>query len=401
MNQRNIYVANRVTQAMRELPRDHFIEMSDPALLVGRIIPPTNAISEILQHAAIMPEHNVLLIGTGAGYMAALASKLASQVVALEVDSTLAHQAQLRFNELGLCNLVQRTCDGTTGAADLGPYDRILVSTAKVDDKSALIAQLADGGRLLALEDAEVDSQILTRYEISELGATLRRELAMVDFSRDAGMTLLDMGMVDQVMLSQARRIARDNKLPVIKVLRDKLNMEDATLYKRLAEEKAMPFAVIDDLLKQVQPELMEGFSRSFLDSHHLIPLKAEGHDLQVVTDDPDSSIGDIFHMYPYQGVQKILVTPNDFKRLWTTVELSLQGNAQQLWTAQAEVKEEQRDLLDGDKNKVEAHLITLCDALLVDAVSEGASDLHIEQYKHRVRIRLRVDGDLHDLSSI
>ena len=39
------------------------------------------------------------------------------------------------------------------------------------------------------------------------------------------------MGMVDQVMLSEARRVARDKKLPVIKVLRDKLNMEGTTLY--------------------------------------------------------------------------------------------------------------------------------------------------------------------------
>jgi type IV pilus assembly protein PilB len=48
---------------------------------------------------------------------------------------------------------------------------------------------------------------------------------------------------------------------------------------------------------------------------------------------------------------------------------------------------------------RIEAHLITLCDALLLDAISEGASDLHIEQYKDRTRIRLRVDGDLHDIT--
>ncbi len=399
MNQSDKAVARRVTHAMRALPRDHFIEMSDASLVVGHSIPPTNAVSEILQHAAIMPEHKVLLIGTGAGYVAALVAKLASQVVALEVNPAMARQAQLRFNDLGLDNLVQRNTNGAQGAADLGPYDRILVSTPRVTDKAPLMAQLADGGRLLAIEQGENDSPLLTRYEISELGATLRRELAMVDFSRDTGMTLLDMGMVDQVMLSAARRIARDKKLPVIKVLRDQLNMEDATLYKRLAEEKGMPFAAIDDLLPQVQPELMEGFSRSFLDSHHLIPLKVEAHGLQVVTDDPDSSVADIFHMYPYEQVEKVLVTPNDFKRLWTTVELSLQGNAQQMWAARAEAKEEQKDLLHKEKTQVEAHLITLCDALLLDAVSEGASDLHIEQYKQRVRIRLRVDGDLHDLN--
>ncbi len=56
--------------------------------------------------------------------------------------------------------------------------------------------------------------------------------------------------------------------------------MEDATLYRSLAEEKGMPFALIDELLPRVQPELMERFSRSFLDSNHLIPLNVEDHTL-------------------------------------------------------------------------------------------------------------------------
>ena len=399
MHKQNPKVAARVTQAMRTLPRDHFIEMSNPSLVLGRSIPPTNAVSEILNHANIQPDHKMLLVGTGAGYVAALASKLAAKVVALEISDAMAQQAQTRFNELELANLIQRTADGSAGAPELGPYDRIFVATPRVTDKAPLIAQLTDGGQLLAIEQGENETLILTRYEVNEPGAALRKELAMVDFSRDTGLTLLDMGMVDQVMLAEARRVARAKRLPVINVLREKLNLEDSALYRRLAEENAIPFAAIDDLLPQVQPELMEGFSRSFLDSNHLIPLKVKDRTLQVVTDDPDSSVDDIYHMYPYDQVSKTLVTPNDFKRLWTTVELSLQGNAHQLWSAKPEPEEKKDDLLDREKTRVEAHLITLCDALLLDAVSEGASDLHIEQYKNSTRIRLRVDGDLHDLT--
>ncbi len=394
-------IAERVTEALDSIPRDHFIEMSDSTVVMGRSIPPTNAVSEILKHAAIEPQHKVLQVGTGAGYAAALCSKLAASVVTLERCQAMARQAQERFNKLELSNLVLRQEDGQAGAPDLGPFDRILVSTPRVNDKTALIAQLADDGVLIALEQGENDTHILARYKLSELGAVLRRELALVDFSRDTGMTLLDMGMVDQVMLSEARRLARHKKLPVIKVLRDKLNMEDVPLYRKLAEESGMPFASVDDLLSQVQPELMEGFSRSFLDSHHLIPLRVENRMLQVVTDDPDSKIDDIFHMYPYDRVTRILVTPNDFKRLWTTVELSLQGDAHLAWGAVQDVEEIEpnEDLLDLNNNRVEAHLITLCDALLLDAVSEGASDLHVEPYKTKVRIRLRVDGDLHDVN--
>jgi type IV pilus assembly protein PilB len=394
--------SEQITRAMRAMPRDQFIEMSDPSLVLGRSIPPTNAVSEILRHADVRPNHKVLHVGTGAGYVSALLSKLAAQVLTIEINPAIARSAQGRFNVLGLANLILRVDDGTRGAPDMGPFERILVSSPRVHNRAELLKQLTPEGLLLALEQGANNSHILTRYQITELGAVVRSELAMVDFSRDTGMTLLDMGMVDQVMLSQARRVAREKKLPVINVLRDKLNLEDATLYRRLAEENGMLFAAIDELLPQVRPQLMESFSRSFLDSHHLIPLKLEEHNLYVATDDPDSSVADIFHMHPYEQVIKVLVTPNDFKRLWTTVELSLQGDAGKAWAEAAAQKtrelEDSNDLLKPN-SKIEAHLITLCDALLLEAVSEGASDLHIEQYKTYTRIRLRVDGDLHDLT--
>ena len=394
--------SQRISNAIQSLPRDHFIEMSDPNLVLGRNIPPTHAVLDVLSHADVEPRHNVLQVGTGAGYLAALLCQLAARVVTLEINPAIARCAQRRFNELGLANLVLRQADGNAGAPDLGPFDRILVSSPQVRDKAELLKQLAPGGFLLALEEGENSTHILTRYEVSELGAALRRELALVDFSRDTGMTLLDMGMVDQVMLSEARRTARQKKLPVIRILRDKLNLEDTELYHRLAQQSGIPFATVDELLAEVQPRLMEGFSRSFLDSHHLLPIRLDENILQVATDDPDSAVSDILHMHGCEQVNKVLVTPGDFKRLWTTLELSLQGDARQLGAPPEEDKDTQGsalDLLAADHNRIGAHLITLCDALLLEAVSEGASDLHIEQYKNHTRIRLRVDGDLHDLN--
>lgn len=393
--------AERITQAIRTLPRDRFIEMGDASLEVPRGIPPTHAVSEILNHAGVMASHKVLLVGIGAGYIAALLAKLAHLVVALEINPAVARMAQNRFNKLGLANLILRVGDGTGGAADIGPFDRILVASPRVIDKHKLIDQLAVGGRLLAIEEGESDSLFLTRYEISELGVTLHKELALVDLSRDAGMTLLDMGMVDQVILSEARRLARQKKLPLISVLMDKLNVEDATLYRSLATGKGMPFALIDELLPRVQPELMGNFSRSFLSGNRLIPLNVDDHTLHVATDDPDCSVDDILHMYPYERVLKVLVTPNDFKRLWTTVELSLHGDLKQFWggSSESEKPDSEEDLLEQEKPGIKAHLITLFNALLLDAVSMRASDLHIEQYKSRTRLRLRVDGDLHDIT--
>ena len=391
--------SNHINSAMRAVPREHFIQMSESSLVLGRSIPPSNAVSEVLHHADVHPGHKVLQIGAGAGYLSAVLSKLAANVVVIEVNPAIARIAQARFNKLGLVNLILRRQDGSDGASDLEPFDRILVSSPRVKDKTALLEQLAPGGILVALEQGENNTHILTRYSMTELGEVLLKELALVDFSKDTGMTLLDMGMVDQAMLSKARKIARAKKQPVIKILRDMLNVEDITLYRRLADENGMPFSSVDELLRTIDPQLMETFSRSFLDSHHLIPLKAENACLHVATDDPDSSVEEIYHMYPYDRVMKTLITPNDFKRLWTTIEISIQGDDRQLQAQSEKKKALAAESAEKKTPRIEAHLTTLMDALLLDAVSEGASDIHIEQYKDRTRIRLRVDGELHDIT--
>ena len=48
----------RIRDALRSLPRDHFIEMSEPSIVIGRSIPPTNAVSEILEHADVQPDRD-------------------------------------------------------------------------------------------------------------------------------------------------------------------------------------------------------------------------------------------------------------------------------------------------------------------------------------------------------
>jgi type IV pilus assembly protein PilB len=57
---------------VRELPRDRFIETGDASLEVGRSVPPTNAVSEILNHAGVNASHKELVIGAGVGYIAAI-----------------------------------------------------------------------------------------------------------------------------------------------------------------------------------------------------------------------------------------------------------------------------------------------------------------------------------------
>ena len=103
-----------------------------------------------LQTLALTGKERVLEVGAGSGHMAALLAARATAVVGVEIDATLAAQAQANLARNGTDN-VQIVCgDGLTGTAAQGPFDAILISGGVHAVPAALLEQLAEGGRLLA-----------------------------------------------------------------------------------------------------------------------------------------------------------------------------------------------------------------------------------------------------------
>ena len=93
---------------------------------------------------------NVLEIGCGSGYQAAILSHLAHRIFSIERIETLANTAKARFKELGVNNVFVRFDDGNNGWSSYAPYDRILLSCGCVSVPERLFSQLKDGGILVA-----------------------------------------------------------------------------------------------------------------------------------------------------------------------------------------------------------------------------------------------------------
>lgn len=191
----------------------------------------------------------------------------------------------------------------------------------------------------------------------------------------------------------------------MLEVLRRKLNLEETDLYRSLARQRGMTFTDADNVLPDLHPALFRRFSRTFLDLSRLIPIAEEGGRISVVTDDPDARTDQLERLSPNQVIECLLVTPTDFRRIWSALDLTAKGN--RFITDHGAGEEDKPDtggnrdqLLGSDPGNrhVSPYLVSVYEAILLDAVSEKASDIHIEQYENRIRIRLRVDGDLHDL---
>lgn len=155
---RGVY-ENRLLSAIEQTPRDLFVQAGEkPVALEDRPLPiecgqttmAPSLIAIMLQAANIAADQRVLDIGTGSGYTAAIASRLAAQVFTLDRYKTLIDLARDRFAALRLHNIVAECRDGSEGWPEQGPFDRIILSAAAADIPSALVRALKPGGILVA-----------------------------------------------------------------------------------------------------------------------------------------------------------------------------------------------------------------------------------------------------------
>jgi protein-L-isoaspartate(D-aspartate) O-methyltransferase len=130
----------------------------------------------------IEPGADVLEVGTGLGYQAAMMAEIGARVWTVEIVEEFAHDAGLRLQQLGYAEVTLRVGDGSRGWADHAPFDRILVTAASHKIPQALVDQLKPGGRLV-MPIGNKESQQLTVLEKGVDGRIGTREVMAVRFT--------------------------------------------------------------------------------------------------------------------------------------------------------------------------------------------------------------------------
>ena len=148
----------RVIEAIASTPREAFVTAAlradayaDRALPIGegQTISQPLMVALMLQALELRPDDRVLEVGTGSGYVAALLSKLAREVITVERVPALADRAAATLRSLARDNVAVHRAGEQLGRREDAPYDAILVSAAAPHVPRTLIDQLAPGGRLV------------------------------------------------------------------------------------------------------------------------------------------------------------------------------------------------------------------------------------------------------------
>src|SRR4051794_9282158 len=147
-----------ILDAFLTVPREEFVDSEYAHLAYGDHPLPIEAgqtisqpyiVGLMIEAAGIKPGDNVLEVGAGSGYAAAVISRIAQKVIAIERQHDLVEIARERLQRLGYDNVEVVEGDGTRGCRDHAPFDAILAAASGSHVPRPLVEQLAPNGRIV------------------------------------------------------------------------------------------------------------------------------------------------------------------------------------------------------------------------------------------------------------
>jgi len=164
----------KVLAAMREIPRHQFLPpniasalaYADRPLPIGyeQTISQPYIVSYLAEKLDLTGNEIILEVGSGSGYQAAVLSRLAKEVITIELIPELAQFAQENLERINIKNVTVRQGDGFQGWMEFAPYDRIVMTAAAHYVPKALMAQLNCPGKLITPIGTK-SKQLLVQYE--------------------------------------------------------------------------------------------------------------------------------------------------------------------------------------------------------------------------------------------
>jgi protein-L-isoaspartate(D-aspartate) O-methyltransferase len=149
--------------AMLDVPRERFVPKpmrgvayadEDLRLPDGRYLIEPLGLARLIQTAQVRPKDLVLLLGCSTGYAATILARLAGTVIVLAPDEGSAAQLEGLFDDLAVDNVVVAVSDDPlSGHASQAPFDVILLAGSVEAVPTALLDQIGEGGRLVAVID--------------------------------------------------------------------------------------------------------------------------------------------------------------------------------------------------------------------------------------------------------
>jgi len=211
-------------------------------------------------------------------------------------------------------------------------------------------------------------------------------------------------GELDAATAEQVQSRALEKKRSFYDQLRRNNSMSSDRLIRAVADEFGMPLLDISAFDSEHAP--IDLVDAKILEKHQVLPLVKRGTKLFVATSDPANSHAlEEIKFNTGLGVEAVLVEPNKLEAAMDAAQDSTNEALADLEDAEGledidvsgEVEDKAEDV---DVQQIDTPVVRFVNKMLLDAIKRGASDIHLEPYEKKFRVRFRVDGVLHEMAS-
>ncbi len=180
--------------------------------------------------------------------------------------------------------------------------------------------------------------------------------------------------------------------------------LQETELTDFLSKQYGVPSITLDDF--EIDPDVIGLVPREVASKHVLLPVQKAGNSLIVAMSDPSNiyAVDDLkfmtgLHIEPVvstdaaieQAIEHYYSKPEEVASYSEVLgDLDLEDIEFE------DTLDDDFSVLDSQSEAEQAPVVKLCNLILVNAISKGASDIHIEPYEKSYRVRYRIDGVLH-----
>jgi len=214
------------------------------------------------------------------------------------------------------------------------------------------------------------------------------------------GESLVQKGLITAEQLRQAELEAGADAKPLRKILTKKglISEEDLTAF--LSQQFDLPLVDLTNYL--IEPEIIDLIPEGLARKHLLIPILRIGDDLTVAMVDPSDVFAlDELHMKTGLNIEPALAVETEVKKALDQ-HYAAKGTLEEVIGSLDREKLEVKPGQETELKKLqgiaeEPPVIKLVNMMVIEAVRQGASDIHIEPEEDTLKIRFRIDGLLHE----
>ncbi len=217
------------------------------------------------------------------------------------------------------------------------------------------------------------------------------------------GEILVEVGLITEEQLENALQIQKETGEKLGKVLAQQNYITESEIMEVLEFQLGIPHVDLDNI--EISSDIIKLIPYSLVQRHGILPIKLERDLLYVAMDDPLNFIAiEDLRMATRHEIAPMIASKASIDRTISRVYGSDSADKaiQEFKQESDTLTSSSSDILEGDSYEVDsAPIVKLVNSIIEQAISQGASDVHIEPLEDEVRVRFRVDGKLYIASSI